>query len=65
MALGGENNIGIGSDLDGIDKLPQSINGAEDLEKIFDSLLRLGYSEKLVSKLAGENFLRLIGDVIE
>ena len=64
MALGGENNIGIGSDFDGIDTLPQSLNGAEDLEKIFNSLLRLGYSEKSVSKLAGGNFLRLIGDVI-
>ena len=64
MALGGENNIGIGSDFDGIDTLPQFLNGAEDLEKIFDSLLRLGYREKSVSKLAGGNFLRLIGDVI-
>ncbi len=64
MALGGENNIGIGSDFDGIDTLPQSVNGAADLEKIFDSLLQLGYSDEVVSKLAGGNFLRLINDVI-
>lgn len=64
MALGGENNIGIGSDFDGIDITPQSLNGAEDLEKIFDSLLKLGYSNEMVLKLAGGNFLRLIGDVI-
>lgn len=64
MALGGENNIGIGSDFDGIDTLPQSLSGSEDLEKIFDSLLKLGYSEELVSKLAGGNFLRLFNNVI-
>ena len=64
MALGGENNIGIGSDFDGIDTLPQSMNGAEDLEKIFDSLLRLGYSDGMITKLAGGNFLRLIKNVI-
>lgn len=64
MALGGENNIGIGSDFDGIETCPQNLNGAEDLEKLFDSLLQLGYSDETVSKLAGGNFLRLIGDVI-
>lgn len=65
MALGGENNIGIGSDFDGIDTLPQSLGGVEDLESIFNSLLQLGYSDKAVSKLAGGNFLRLIYDVIQ
>lgn len=55
-ALGGENNIGLGSDFDGIDSAPKGMNGVSDVYKIADELLRLNYSEETVKKIMGKNF---------
>lgn len=60
MSLGGEDNIGIGADFDGVGELPEGINGAEDMYKIFDILLRIGYSEEQVNKISHKNFERII-----
>ena len=60
MELGGENHIGIGADLDGTDGcLPDGISGCEDLYKLFDRLLQLGYTEEQVEKISHKNFERL------
>lgn len=61
MSLGGENNIGIGADFDGVDDmLPNGINGCEDLYKVFDRLLQLGYNEEYVQKISHLNFERVM-----
>jgi len=60
MSLGGENNIGMGADLDGISSLPNGIRGVEDLGSIFEVLLSKNYSEEQVRKIAGLNFLRIL-----
>lgn len=57
LSLGGENNIGIGSDFDGIDHLPKGIGGCQDMEKV---IKMLPYSEKIRKKIAYENFLRVL-----
>ncbi len=57
LALGGENNIGLGSDFDGMDSLPKSIKGIEDIHKIFEEMKKRGYSEMLIKKISSENFL--------
>ncbi len=57
LSLGGEDNIGIGSDFDGVDCLPGGIGGCEDVEKV---IKMLPYSEKIRKKIAYENFLRVI-----
>lgn len=59
LSLGGENNIGFGSDFDGIDKMPDGVCGVQDMDKIINRMLSLGYTEDLVRKIASENFLRL------
>ena len=60
MSLGGEDNIGIGADFDGVSGyLPEGISGCEDLYKIFDRLLSLNYSEEQVEKISHKNFCRL------
>lgn len=60
MSLGGENNIGIGSDFDGTDGvMPTGISGCEDLHKIFDRLLQLNYGEELVEKISHRNFAKI------
>ncbi len=63
LSLGGENNIGFGSDFDGMDLLPEEIRGIADIEKLPEELLKIGYSEKLVKKITHENFLRVLNDV--
>lgn len=57
LALGGENNIGLGCDFDGVDELPQGIRGIEDVEKLIGEL---PYSTKIREKLAEKNFLRVL-----
>ena len=51
LELGGENNIGLGSDFDGISSLPDGVHGVEDTEKIIDEMLRRGYKEELINEL--------------
>ena len=63
MSLGGENNIGIGADFDGISTTPARINGVEDLNKIFEALLTKNYKEEQVQKIAGLNFMRLLKEI--
>lgn len=59
MALGGENNIGIGADFDGVDSLPASVAGVEDVEKIFNALAKIGYTDTQLEKIAYKNFERI------
>lgn len=61
ISLGGEDNIGIGADFDGVDgMLPEGINGCEDLYKVFDRLLQIGYKEEQVEKISHRNFERVL-----
>lgn len=58
--LAGIDHIGIGSDFDGI---PNKVAGLEDVSKfptLFAELRRRGWNESDLTKLAGENFLRVM-----
>ncbi|MCH5210768.1 MAG: dipeptidase [Oscillospiraceae bacterium] len=59
MELGGENNIGIGADFDGVDCLPDGISGVQDMYKIFNRLSQLGYSDEQIEKISHKNFKRI------
>jgi membrane dipeptidase len=61
MELGGEDNIGIGADFDGVGCLPDGIRGVEDLYKVFDRMLQRGYTEEQVEKISHRNFERIFG----
>ncbi len=56
LSLGGEDNIGIGSDFDGIETTPEDLRTSEDVYKIFDALLSLNYKESVIRKIAFYNF---------
>lgn len=56
LALGGEDNIGLGCDFDGVDFLPDGVCGVESLEKIIKNL---PYSTEIKEKIAYKNFLRV------
>lgn len=59
LSLGGEDCIGIGADLDGVDYLPDDIHGCEDIHKVFDKLAQLNYSEEQLKKISHKNFERV------
>jgi len=64
LALTGEDTLGFGADFDGIESTPEGLDGAECYSKIINEMLRLNYSESLVRKIAGENFMRVIREVL-
>ena len=60
LSLGGENNIGIGADFDGIDSTPSDIKSCADLHVLFDKLLKLNYSEDIINKISHQNFEKML-----
>lgn len=60
----GPEHIGLGADFDGIEKVPQGLEGIQDIHKIFNELEKLNYSSENIEKFAGKNFLRLIENVL-
>lgn len=61
--VAGIDNVGIGSDFDGVPSLPAGIGGNEDLAVVTYEMLRRGYSEKDVLKVLGGNFMRAFREV--
>ena len=63
LVMGSVDNIGIGSDFDGVPFLPGGMNGMEDLPLITFEMLRRGYSDQEVKKVLGLNFLRAMSQM--
>ena len=61
LSLGGENNISIGSDFDGVDYTANDVNSARDIYKIFNILSQKGVSDEIIEKIAYKNIYRVIG----
>lgn len=59
IKLVGVDYVGLGSDFDGVNSLPEGLNGVEDFPKITDELIKRGYSKKDIQKILGGNFLRV------
>jgi len=60
---GSIDNVGLGSDFDGVPFLPAGMNGAEDLPLVTYEMLRRGYSEPDIKKVLGENLLRAMAQM--
>ncbi len=59
FALGAENTLGLGCDMDGA-PLPDGISGVEDLPKLAEAMQKAGYSEENIGKLFFQNHYRFI-----
>lgn len=64
MSLGGEKNVGIGTDFDGIDYLPKGFRGACDLGTIYEALLKLNYNEDIVRDIMCGNMERVFAECL-
>lgn len=60
LSLGGENNIGLGSDFDGVDRLIKDFSGPDDYVKLFEKMSKTGYSDELIDKITHKNMLNFM-----
>ncbi|MES2119689.1 MAG: dipeptidase [Pseudomonadota bacterium] len=58
--VAGHDNVGIGGDLDGIPSTPAGLSGVQDYPNLFAELIRRGWSDENLAKLAGGNVLRAL-----
>ena len=59
VKLIGVNHVGLGSDFDGVNSLPQQLDDVTAMPLITQQLLNRGYSKKDIRKILGGNFLRV------
>src|SRR6266581_1544378 len=64
IKVAGIEHVGIGSDFDGISSVPRGLENVAMVPNLTAALLKRGYSEDDIKKIMGENFLRVIRDVI-
>ncbi len=60
VKVAGEDHVGIGGDLDGISSTPIGLASVADYPNLFAELIRRGYTDEQLKKLAGLNVLRVM-----
>ena len=58
--VAGSDHVGIGSDFDGIDTTPEGLEDVSKFPQLFAELIRRGWSDSDLKKLAGQNVLRAL-----
>jgi membrane dipeptidase len=58
--VAGVDHVGIGSDFDGVSALPEGLGGVDTYPALFVELMRRGWSDADLAKLAGGNVLRAL-----
>jgi membrane dipeptidase len=58
--VAGYDHVGIGGDLDGIDTTVTGLDSVDDYPNMFAELIRRGWSDENLAKLAGGNVLRIL-----
>ncbi|MFL6761799.1 MAG: dipeptidase [Sphingomicrobium sp.] len=58
--VAGYDHVGIGGDFDGITSTPRGLEGVSDYPALFAELIRRGWSDQNLAKLAGANVLRVM-----
>jgi membrane dipeptidase len=58
--VAGSDHVGIGSDFDGIDTVPEGLEDVSKFPELFAELIRRGWSDSDLKKLAGRNVLRAL-----
>jgi membrane dipeptidase len=58
--VAGVDHVGIGSDFDGIDTVPEGLEDVSTFPQLFAELIRRGWNDADLKKLAGQNLLRAL-----
>jgi membrane dipeptidase len=61
--VAGVDHVGIGTDFDGFGILPEGLENAADLPRIYSALMARGYTSAQMRKILGENLLRVMDAV--
>ena len=64
VKVAGIDHVGIGSDWDGIDKVPVGLEDVSKMTAVTAGLLKRGYSEQDIKKIMGGNVLRVMREAI-
>jgi membrane dipeptidase len=64
IKVGGEDAVGLGGDLDGIDVTPDGIESVVDYVKLVPLFREAGLSERQIEKVCHANFLRVFKEVL-
>jgi len=64
VEVAGIDYVGLGSDFDGVGRLPEGINDVSDLPNITRELVKREYSDEDILKFLGGNHLRVFKEVI-
>jgi membrane dipeptidase len=64
IELAGEDHVALGSDFDGGPTPPRSMRDIGDLPMLTEAMLKRGWSEQRVRKFLGENWLRVVKQVL-
>jgi membrane dipeptidase len=65
VKVAGIDHVGLGSDYDGVSRLPSQLDDVASYPYITQALLDRGYGEADIKKVLGENLLRVMKDVEE
>lgn len=58
--VAGPDHVGLGGDFDGVPDLPRGLENVSTYPALFAELIRRGWTDENLRKLAGENFLRVL-----
>ncbi len=59
-SVAGIDHVGLGSDFDGISNTPAGLDGVDKFPALLAELMRRGWSDADIAKIAGENVLRVM-----
>ena len=60
IKIAGIDHVGIGSDFDGVPRLPRGLEDVSTYPRITQELLNRGYNKRQIHKILGGNFLRVL-----
>ena len=63
VKVAGIEHVGIGSDFDGVETLPEGLEDVSCFPNLTEELFRRGYNEEDVKKILGRNVLRVMREV--
>jgi membrane dipeptidase len=64
VKVAGIDHVGIGSDFDGIASVPLGLEDVSKMPALTAALVKRGYKEHDIRKIMGENYLRVIREVV-
>lgn len=62
--MGGDKILGLGSDFDGVEYLPDGINGVQNMSDILKEMSAYGFTDTQITDISFNNFYRIFSEVL-